>query len=150
MLLVFLIGKVLVIEDELTADSGSAQDTVASSDDATLPADYVADNSLTSIDEESLRMIIREELDAYADTIAATARQTEGNVQLPARDPHADAVQLEHVSEQIEYFMSVGRMSDSEMANLEREIARLDTEGRRAMLRKLTKAMNTGAIDARF
>lgn len=95
------------------------------------------------IDEARLRQIVREELivvlrnqDEYRMNDAA-ARQ---------RSPEENRYQREHVSQQIDYYTSVGEISEQDMHELQRSIAELDNAGRREMLSKLTRAMNTQQI----
>ena len=84
------------------------------------------------------------------------AAASDADGQAPASTTHEPATaaeqqyQFERVGQQIEYFSSVGHITDTEMGNLQTEIARLDQAGRREMLRKLTQALNSGAIEGRF
>jgi hypothetical protein len=102
------------------------------------------------VDEQLLRDVIREELAAYA---GAWVAREEGSEQEEAYDPDAEAerqARREYVEQRIEYYSSVGYISDAEMQLLKSEIARLDPDSRPAMMEKLVRALNTGAIDGRM
>lgn len=113
------------------------------------PPDQSFSRADSSFDEERLRQIIREELDAYSFAIASSSSEDQ-YVAPVARDPMQDQEQLDNVAEQLQYYSSVGTISNSEMARLQMDIGRLDEAGRRDMLRKLTQAMNSGAIKGHF
>jgi len=99
-------------------------------------------------DEQLLRRIVREELAAQ--------------LNLPAQpDPHAaeppDPVvqaeqqyRRERLEQEIEHYISVGKISDIEMQMLEADIAKLDEEGQKEMLRRLVRAINAGEIEGRL
>lgn len=96
-----------------------------------------------SMDETRLRQIIREEL------IVVLRNQDEHRMDDAAarqRSPEENRYQREYVSQQIDYYASIGAIGEQEMHELQREIAELDNAGRRAMLSKLTRAMNTQQI----
>ena len=109
-----------------------------------------ATNEPASFDEQLLRDIIRDEL-------AAFSRNWSGGGQMAAveevYDPVVEAereARRHDVEQQIEYYSSVGAISTAEMQRLKSEIARLDPDSRIAMMQKLVRALNTGAIDGRL
>jgi hypothetical protein len=62
------------------------------------------------------------------------------------RDPGKDRTQRELVAGQIAHYRSVGRISETEMAGLQQDIAQLDPASRRELLNELTRAMNAKEI----
>ena len=54
------------------------------------------------------------------------------------------------VSQQLDYYVSLGRISEAEMAQLQSDIARLDPDARTDMLRRLTQALNSGMLEGRL
>lgn len=106
---------------------------------------FAAEPNITpsAMNEAQLRQIIREEL--------ASAMRNEGesrmnDVAARQRTPEENRYQREYVSQQIDYYASVGEISEQDMQELQRSIAELDNAGRKEMLSKLTRAMNTQQI----
>jgi hypothetical protein len=96
--------------------------------------------------EASLRRIVREEMAAAARAgMAPTPPEATYAGAAPAA-PLPNPQHLAAVSSQLDYFIGVGSISPSEMAALQSSIARLDDAGRRTMLGKLVRAINTGAL----
>jgi hypothetical protein len=149
-LLILLFSRTIALEEEPAVRSASASGPTANTPFHSQNADNSLRQGYSSIDEGQLRRIIREELIEYGLNTPNTNRQVS---QPPSHDfatASEKQYQLEQVSQRIEYFSSIGSISDMEMGNLQTEIAKLDGAGRTAMLRKLTQAMNSGAIDGRF
>jgi hypothetical protein len=110
--------------------SSSAQSTISSS---------------ASTNEQQLRAIIREEL----------SRLQSQPVPLPApperpRDPVADQQRRNAVAQQIEAYQAAGAITDSQMQELQADIAQLDAASRKQMLSKLIRALNSGDIKGRL
>jgi hypothetical protein len=102
-------------------------------------------------DEERLRQVIREELSAQLAAAPAAAGATRvAAAPVAPRDADRDRQQRERVASQIEHYRSVGRISDTEMMDLQGEIALLDPASRREMLGKLSRAMNAQEIQGRM
>ena len=105
-------------------------------------------------DEARLRQIIREELRyltaAIREEAQESAQQGETAALAPVEDAQAGLYQREFVDQQIEYYRSLGAISDSEMAALEVEIAKLNSSDRQPMLSKLIRAMNAGEIHGKL
>lgn len=149
-LLILLFGRVVSLEDDLAAQSPIEQRPSTSDPFIPAPANDYSGQAYSSIDEDQLRRIIREELGAYsAVTANAEGHEPEASISDPATLAE-NQYQLDRVSEQIEYFASVGRISDADMQDLQIEIANLDAASRPLALRKLTQALNSGAIEGRF
>ncbi len=100
--------------------------------------------------EDRIREIIRDELRAEL-RHASRAGQQAGSaaVENPV-DTAEMASRRELVSEQINYFTSVGRISDAEMQKLQLDIAKLDAAGRAEALAELSRALNSGRLEGRL
>lgn len=99
------------------------------------------------ITEGQLRRIIREEIQR------PPARQAdrEPAVQSSTQPDEETALQrLDAVSRRIDHHKKTGKISERQMAHLQKEIAGLDKAGQRKMLSRLTHALNTGEIDGHF
>ena len=141
-LLILLFTRVITLDDE-------HGDSLANSTDNS-PSDANVASGFSSIDEYLLRQIIQEELAAYGSTSDnAQAGEPDAN-NFDPETAIANDHQFERVSDQIDYFSSIGKISDTEMGELQFEIAKLDEAGRRAALRKLAQALNSKSIDGRF
>ena len=105
-------------------------------------------------DDARLRQIIREELRDLTAAIREEAQESaqpeETAALAPVEDAQAGLYQREFVDQQIEYYRSLGAISDSEMAALENEIAKLNSSDRQRMLSKLIRAMNAGEIHGKL
>jgi hypothetical protein len=105
-------------------------------------------------DDARLRQIIREELRYLTAAIREEAQESaqlaETAALAPVEDAQAGLYQREIVDQQIEYYRSQGTISDSEMAALENEIAKLNSSDRQPMLSKLIRAMNAGEIHGKL
>lgn len=107
------------------------------------------------LDETQIRNIVREELSAALEPFSvqhspqqtAMAPTTEQRDVQQAKDYQ---YQLEIVSGEIDYYLSRGSISEQEMSALQLQLAALDQPGRKQMMRKLLKAMNSGELDGRF
>ena len=104
----------------------------------------------TVIDEDRLRQIIREELVAQFENRSLTDSQKARSVAAASVNPAEMETWREQISQQLEYYTSVGRISDAEMQKLQMDIAKLDAQGRTEMLRELTRALNSGRLEGRL
>ena len=98
-----------------------------------------------SVDEERLRAVIREELaqlDVRGDAPPALAP--------PPRNASADRQRREVIEQRIEAYGAAGSISDSQMLELQAEIAKLDESSRKQMMSKLVRALNSGDIKGRL
>jgi hypothetical protein len=64
--------------------------------------------------------------------------------------PASSAEQIELVNRRVDDYISAGVISESEMARLQGDIARLDPAARRAAMQRLVRALNSGALDGRL
>ena len=105
-------------------------------------------------DDARLRQIIREELRYLTTAIREEAQESaqldETAALASVEDTQAGLYQRKFVDQQIEYYRSLGAISDSEMAALVVEIAKLNSSDRQPMLSKLIRAMNAGEINGNF
>ena len=148
-LLVFLLGKILLVEEDPTAEGHDEQNTWVS-DSFDVPR---TDNDATDVyylDAGQLRQIIREELLAHLDSQPAPVDQAVSATAASSTDTAEYQRRREQVVQQLDYYSSVGSISDADMQILQVDIAKLDRAGRREMLGKLTRAMNAGELEGRL
>lgn len=102
-------------------------------------------------EQQQLRAIIREELSRLQGQLA-TPVEASPTAPAPARrrDPAADRQRSEAVAQQIEAYSSVGAITDTQMQELQADIAQLDDASRKQMLSKLLRALNSGDIKGRL
>lgn len=96
--------------------------------------------------ESSLRRIIREEIGSGERGHSIEPIPAGPSVGLASSSPPHDPARVAAVNGQLDYFISMGRISPAEMAALQWEIAGLDEAARRQIMGKLTGAMNRGAL----
>jgi hypothetical protein len=101
------------------------------------------------ISEAEFRSIIREELALLTPKSAAVA-SVDVVITTETETETSDSGQLEYVAQQIDYYTSVGAISDAEMDALQVEVARLSGADRKRMLSKLVMALNAGEIDGKL
>lgn len=106
--------------------------------------------SIAGISEHKLRQIIQDELQNYlGDRSQLVERDLETS-------PDHSMIQSEverhrsHVFRQVDYYTSVGSISDQQMAQLQMDIAKLDKSGRKEILSRIVRAINAGELDAQF
>ena len=149
-LLILIVTRITALDNRVTAQPATTPANPVGRYSQAPPPDAQSDNQLSSNDEARLRQIIREELRAHPATgTNSDSLITKSATPNPDNRPES-SFQLDRVSQKIDYFSSVGHISEVEMGNLEMEIAKLDPVDRREMLRKLTQALNSGAIEGRF
>lgn len=104
----------------------------------------------SGLHEVTLREIIREEL--AANTTASLRRAEEENRDsgLQTVDTPEYRYHVERVSQRLDYFESVGEISNREMEELQAEMAKLQAADRRRMFNRLVQSMNSGRIKSLF
>lgn len=151
-LVVLLLVRVVGLESSIeeTVDGAPSGNAVASDLQTILaprkPVPTVA------FDEERLRVIIREELNILNGAEPAPLSVATPDV-AAGTDPRQDIeydYRLEEVRRSLDFYAQTGRISDAEMARLEADIARLRSSDREAMLRRLVRELNSGAIEGRL
>jgi hypothetical protein len=148
--IILLYNKMAAVENGVAAAISTKQIELQQEYPSQTEASINPDHANVLPVEERLRQIIREELS----TLLAD---------LPRRDQTRDAAvatnstleaeiesQRKLVSQQLDYYSSVGNISDLEMQQLQMDIAKLDAAGRNEMLRELTRALNTGRLEGRL
>jgi hypothetical protein len=102
----------------------------------------------SGFDENALRRIVRSELLAFRDSVAAAPENAENPE--PSIDPAENAYRLDAVQEELSYHIERGEISELDMTNLQAEIARLDPDSRTMMMRELVSALNSGDLKGRL
>ena len=109
---------------------------------------HAPDGDALLADEKRLRNIVREELarlQVQQDTpSSASARRVH------ARDESTRLQQQQFVAQQIETSRAVGAITEEQMHELLVDIAQLDEESRREMMRRLIRALNSGEFQGRL
>jgi hypothetical protein len=145
--LIILLGKFVLFEQGSNVTEHAEQEALVSE-----PFDDPATDStaIYYLDDKQLRQIIREELAAQLDGSSGTDEKTDASTASNVTDHSEIQYQRELVAQQLEYHTSVGSISDTDMQMLQGEIAKLDAAGRKEMLGKLTRALNTGGLEGRL
>ena len=149
-LLILMFNRLTALDGRLAAQPPTSSPSPVSNISPSPPAGVRSDDAFWSSDEARLRQIIREELRAQPASDANSDQPVAGTGTFNPDAVPENRIQLDRVSQKIDYFSSIGHISEDEMGDLEMEIAKLDPAGRRDMLRKLTQALNSGAIEGRF
>ena len=141
--IVLLYGKFSALEQRLDRPAAEVPVRDSAPGVATPQTYQPSTNAYAGVDYDVLRQIIREELAVQSDTGAVQAATPDG----------ADWAELEErreqVAQQINYYRSVGSISDVDMQKLQLDIARLDPSSRSQMLRELNRALNSGQLEGR-
>ena len=147
--ILLLYTRVADLDDRMTGSPAAQQASVGSDvAGAPIPRNPVGTNDFTS--EDRLRQIIREELTAHVENPSPPGSQATQPKAPASVDPVEMEARREQISQQLEYYTSVGSISDAEMQQLQIDIARLDAKGRTEMLRELTRALNSGRLEGRL
>lgn len=113
------------------------------------PATPIAPSTVSpaapSVDEERLRAVIREELAQLH-----VQRDAPPPVAPLPRNRPVDPQQRAVVEQQIEAYRGVGAITESQMQDLQADIAQLDDPTRKQMMSKLIRALNSGDIKGRL
>lgn len=146
--ILLLFGKLANIE-EIVGRSTPATVAVPLSSNPFQSAQNPVESTVYA-DESRLRQVIREELVAQLGQQAGFEARVNPAVTPGPGDSAEIERRREQVFQQLEYFSSVGRISDSEMAKLQMDIAKLDAAGRTAALAELSRALNSGSLEGRL
>jgi hypothetical protein len=148
--IVFLYGKLSDIDNNMNLPEPAAEHTLASENLSTTYSQNSSYDAYLYPDEDRLRQIIREELSANLGAQAGRETYTDPAVTAASTNAAEFEYRRETVSQQLDYFSSVGSISDADMQKLQRDIAKLDPAGRKEMIWKLTQALNSGRLDGRL
>jgi hypothetical protein len=137
------------IEDAIAADAGAAGEMRAA------PSPTRAASQATTIGAEEIRAILREELAAHANSEGSRDRTFAANEAPPtgaslAASPPPDPAVASAVRAEFQSHLSRGRISKTDMATLQLNMAKLPPAERTQLLRELTKAMNDGRLAGEF
>jgi hypothetical protein len=117
---------------------------------ASPPSAAIAPGAAPIVDEEWLRRIIREEL-AQQHNRPATEHDTSAAQPAPPRAATAaDLQRRDNIAQRIEAYAAMGAISDTQMMELQTDIARLDPAHRRQMMSKLVRSLNSGDLKGRL
>jgi hypothetical protein len=148
-ILLALFVRVILLEDELAAARNTPQSAPPAESSDPLPAG----RTITVAgfpDENRLREIIREELALQLSGLSVTADDSEASMVASTYTGAEYQYRRESVAQSIDYYVSAGRITEGEMADLQQQIAGLNPDDRREMLGQLVRAMNNGALDGRL
>lgn len=135
-ILVFLAAKIVGMDRTPVAATAAA---------ATSPAPIAVHRTVQPLTAGQVRSIVAEELEKHASIAAGPAE-----AQPVARSAAAATEyghQVDAVTRQIDYYRSIGNISELQMVALQTEIGRLDKGDRQKMLNQLVKAISAGEID---
>ena len=145
-----LYSKLSDIDNNMHLAMSTAQDTLLSDNLPNTQSQSNTNDLYLYPNEDRLRQIIREELGARLDGQPRPNKQM-APVIAPSSTDYAEVeYQKELVSQQLEYYASVGSISDANMHMLQSDIAKLDEASRKEMLRKLMRALNSGRLEGRL
>ena len=148
-ILLFLLGKIVLFEEETTVAGNAGQNTLVSDPFDDPPPDRNA-TAIHYVDYDQLRQIIREELRAQLDGRSGSDKKMDAVIASDSTDTAENQYQRELVAQQLLYHTSVGSISNVDMQKLQGEIAKLDAASQKEMLGKLTRALNSGELDGRL
>ena len=101
-------------------------------------------------DEDRIREIIREELALQLSGSSAAAADSDASTVDDVYTGAEYEYRRESVAQTIDYYVSAGRITEIEMADLQQQIAGLSPEDRQEMFRQLVRALNNGELDGRL
>ena len=147
LLTLFVIGKLIDIDSRIDRYEGTTdRPTAAAKEFVELQSDF-APNSTSGLSKDELRKIIRQELVAHSSTPShPVAGEHRDSSSKKVDSPDYQYV-FERVSQELDYYESVGAISKMEMAELQAQIAGLQASDRQQMLNRLTQSMNAGRIN---
>ena len=149
-ILLLLFGKIIAIEDEMTPVPVDEKNTSVTDDFANIQSQRYLEDTYLYPSENQLRPIIREELAAQLDVRSGPDIQMDSVIESNPTDIAERRYRRELVAQQLEYHTSVGTISDVDMQKLQAEIAKLDEAGRKEMLSRLSRALNSGGLKGRL
>jgi hypothetical protein len=95
-------------------------------------------NEFTTLQKNLTKVIIRD-IQTQNTTLKTTSEERLASLE-------EQQIIYQQASNRIENFISQGKVPENEMWKIEGELAKLDDDGRKKILRKLTQAVNTGRI----
>lgn len=106
-------------------------------------------------EQAQLRTILREEIAAALLSFSPKAVSQQSSVVASAAsggDQKTEDYQneLEVLEAELDYYITRGAISDREMSALQMQMARLDQSGRKQIMRKLVRSLNSGELSGRL
>lgn len=148
--LVLIFNKIATVERDLADAINAQQVGVLRSEPAIATTPTPSGRTPDLPSDARIRQIIQEALRAELSHLSLTDRQVDSTVVPSAASVAEMTERREQLFEQLDYFTSVGRISDVEMQKLQLDISKLDSAGRTEALRRLARAMNSGRLDGRL
>jgi len=105
------------------------------------------DTRATTVDAESIRRIVRTELDDFAGRLPGPTNSERDDSSYI--DPLERDAQLLEARERMGIYLAVGEISDREIDEFQREISTLDLATQKAMLSELFREINAGNVKVR-
>lgn len=101
-------------------------------------------------DEDRLREIIREEFAIALEDVRTVAGNTNASPAQPLQSGPDYERSRKDVAQSVDYYVSVGRITEREMSRLQQDIAKLNPADRRAMMGAIVRAMNNGRLEGQL
>ena len=149
-ILLFLLGKIVLFEEETTVAGPAEQNTLVSEDLTKTQSQSSSSDINIYPDEDRLRQIIREELAAQLAALPGTDSRNLATVAAGQIDEAEYQYRFESVTQKLDLYESVGSISDIDMQNLLSEIMTLNEAHRKQALSRLMRALNSGALKGRL
>lgn len=146
----FLLSRVIELDQRKNGDANPTSQTAPQQTAITHLMQVPRTDAPEVLDEQKLRNIVREELQAQLSELAISEKPVPDNTVSETVSDAEYQYRFEAVAQNLEYFLEKGRISDAEMSSIQADIARLDPEGRRQMMGQLVRAINSGEIEGTF
>jgi len=101
-------------------------------------------------DEDRLREIIREELGLALEDVRSVSSSANTSPARPLQSGPDYESRRDAVAQSVDYYVSIGQITEREMSRLQQDIAQLNPTDRRAMMVALVRAINTGRLDGQL
>jgi hypothetical protein len=147
-ILVALAVRVFLLEGEATQPQRADLETIYVQPSSASQPGRITVTGYT--DEDRLREIIREELALALEDIRAVAGSADASPAQPLQSGPAYERRRDAVAQSIDYYVSVGHITEQEMSRLHLDIAQLNPDDRRAMMGAIVRAMNHGQLDGQL
>lgn len=149
-MILLLFTKITDLDDQISQLTAADQEMPASDDSGSSEVPVFLRQPRVYENEDQLRQIIREELTAQLEGRSGPVTNLQDLASPVDGNPEEAASRREAVAQQLEYYASIGSISDIEMEKLQMDIARLDPASRTEMLRELTRALNSGRLEGQL
>jgi len=147
--------KIDTLKNQLAAVTSGAPAAIAAQSQtagearsADRPLSPIVSSGLTP---RKMREIIREEIAAAGGIQRSGLSGRPVRTKQPVAYDDAETVYLKSkLHQELDYLIGQGKINEVEMIGIQQKIAKLPVSERGAFLSKMTKAMNSGDLDARF